>query len=106
MMAIIQGHGVGSRNVGGESRIASSLFSVGFTARLRNEFLWVGTEGERLLDAFLVPPMQVVAGALNFVTLLVANRHLLDLPLQSVRDFKDARTLVAELNQPRQRKAA
>ena len=49
--------------------------------------------------------MQVVAAALNFVTLLVANRHLLDLPLHTVRDFKDARTLVHELNQPAAGKA-
>jgi len=36
----------------------------------------------------------------------VANRHLLDLPLQSVRDFKDARTLAKELTESRLRKAA
>ena len=84
----------------------TSLFSESFTGRLRKEFEWVATEGERLLDAFLVPPMQVVAAALNFVTLLVANRHLLDLPLQSVRDFKDARTLAKELTESRLRKAA
>jgi hypothetical protein len=58
------------------------------------------------LESFLVPPMQVVAAALNFVTLLVANRHLLDLPLQTVQDFKDARQLVADLNSSRVRKAA
>jgi hypothetical protein len=41
----------------------------------------------------------VIAAALNFVTLLTSNRHLLDLPLYSVQDFKDARTLTAELNE-------
>ena len=50
--------------------------------------------------------MQVVAAALNFVTLLVSNRHFIDLPLQKVEDFKDARLLVAELNNARVRKAA
>jgi hypothetical protein len=50
--------------------------------------------------------MQVVAAALNFVTLLVANRHLLELPLRTVQDLKDARVLVAELNNARVRKAA
>jgi hypothetical protein len=95
IMAIIQGHGVGSRDVAGGIRPELRLFSEKFAAQLRKEFEWVGPEGQRLLDAFLVPPMQVVAAALNFVTLLVMNRHLLDLPLQSVRDFKDARSLVA-----------
>jgi hypothetical protein len=97
IMAIIQGHGVAGRDAAGGARRASDLFSDSFTARLRQEFDWVGAEGERLIDAFLVPPMQVVAAALNFVTLLVANRHLFDLPLQSVRDFKDARVLVGEM---------
>jgi len=49
--------------------------------------------------------MQLVAATLNFVTLLAANRHMLDLPLTSVRDFKDARTLQAELADPNQQVA-
>jgi len=106
MMAMIQGHGVRSHEAVSEARPGFRLLSDSFTGQLQKEFQWVAVEGERLLEAFLVPPMQVVAAALNFVTLLVANRHLLDLPLQTVRDFKDARTLVVELNHSRVRKAA
>ena len=106
MMAIIQRQGVGNRDSSGDARPGFRFFSDNFTGQLRNEFNWVGAEGERLLEAFLVPPMQVVAAALNFVTLLVANRHLLELPLKTVQDLKDARSLVAELNTPRVRKAA
>ena len=106
MMAIIQRQGVGNRDTAGEARPGFRFFSESFTGQLQKEFSWVGAEGERLLDAFLVPPMQVVAAALNFVTLLVANRHFLDLPLQTVRDFKDARSLVADLSGPRLKKAA
>ena len=102
IMAIIQGQGVGKRDGAGRSKTEFRLFSDSFTGQLKKEFAWVAAEGERLLDAFLVPPMQVVAAALNFVTLLITNRHLLDLPLQSVRDFKDARLLVAELSQSRE----
>jgi len=106
IMAIIQRQGVGSRESNNGAPPVTTLFSKDFTAKLRQEFAWVGEEGERLLDSFLVPPMQVVAGALNFVTLLVSNRHFIELPLQSVRDFKDARTLVKELGGPRIQKAA
>lgn len=106
ILAIIQGQGVGNPDAAGEPRRVFRLFSEGFSAHLRSEFEWAGTEGTRLVDAFLVPPMQVVAAALNFVTLLAANRHLLDLPLHSVRDFKDARTLSAELNESHPAKAA
>jgi hypothetical protein len=94
IMAIIQGQGVGNRDAAGGVRHEFRLFSENFTGQLRKEFAWVGAEGERLLDAFLVPPMQVVAAALNFVTLLVMNRHLLELPLESIRDFKDARSVI------------
>ncbi len=104
IMAIIQGQGVGSGASGGTKQ-PLSLFSDDFAAQLQKEFAWVGDEGERLLSAFLVPPMQVVAAALNFITLLVANRHLLDLPLQSIKDFKDARILMKELD-PGLKKAA
>ena len=96
ILAIISGRGVGDGSPPGE-RPEFRLFSDGFTAQLRNEFEWAGAEGEKLVDAFLVPPMQLVAATLNFVTLLAANRHMLDLPLTSVRDFKDARTLQGEL---------
>ena len=94
IMAIIQGQGVGNRDAAGAVRQEFRVFSENYTSQLRKEFAWVGTEGERLLDSFLVPPMQVVAAALNFVTMLVMNRHLLELPLESVRDFKDARSVI------------
>jgi hypothetical protein len=97
-MAIIKGEGVGAG--GGGQKPPLQLFSNGFAAQLKKEFQWVAEEGERLLNAFLVPPMQVVAAALNFVTLLVMNRHFLDLPLLSVKDFKDARTLAKQLATP------
>jgi hypothetical protein len=98
IMAIIKGEGVGAG--GGGQKPPLQLFSNGFAAQLKKEFQWVAEEGERLLNAFLVPPMQVVAAALNFVTLLVMNRHFLDLPLLSVKDFKDARTLAKQLATP------
>ena len=106
ILGIIQGRGVGTGSAAGGTRQDFRLFSDSFVGQLRKEFDWVGEEGERLLDAFLVPPMQLVAAALNFSTMLAAGRHLFDLPLQSVRDFKDARKLVKELSATRQRKAA
>jgi len=99
IMAIIQGQGVGNPGGGGASN-PLSLFSPGFVAQIQSEFHWAGEAGEKLLNAFLVPPMQVVAAALNFVTLLVSTRHLLDLPLQTVKDFKDARSLALSLTGP------
>ena len=95
IMAIIQGQGVGGGGGGGQQPF--SLFSPGISAAIQSEFAWVADEGERLVSAFLVPPMQLVAAALNFVTLLVSNRHLLELPLTSIKDFKDARALSKEL---------
>ena len=98
ILAIISGQGVNSSNQGQPQQF--QLFSDGFGTQLRNELAWAGEEGEKLVDAFLVPPMQLVAATLNFVTLMAANRHMLDLPLTSVRDFKDARALQAELADP------
>ena len=96
IMAIIQGQGVGAGGGGGGGQ-PLTILSPGFAAAVQNEFTWVADEGEKLVSAFLVPPMQLVAAALNFVTLLVSNRHLLELPLNSIKDFKDARALAKEL---------
>jgi hypothetical protein len=98
ILAIISGQGVAPPDPNAQPP-EFQLFSDGFSEKLRKEFEWAGEEGAKVLDAFLVPPMQVVAAALNFVVLLTSNRHLLDLPLNSVADFKDARTLTAELNE-------
>jgi hypothetical protein len=106
LMAIIQRRGVGAPETPSAVRPGFRFFSDGFTNQLQRELSWVGTEGERLIDAFLVPPMQVVAAALNFVTLLVANRHFVELPLETVRDLTDARSLVVETNHARLKKAA
>src|SRR5262249_53329485 len=100
ILAIIQGQGVGDPDALGAPKAEFHLFTENFMNHLRQEFEWAGVEGQRLMDAFLVPPMQVVAAALNFVTTRPANRHLRDLPLQSVADFKDARTLTGELGEP------
>jgi hypothetical protein len=104
IMAIIKGQGL-SAGGGGGSQQPLSLFTPGFVAQIKQEFDWVGEAGERLVSAFLVPPMQVIAAALNFVTLLVSNQHFLDLPLNSIKDFKDARALAIQLGNPNLGKA-
>jgi hypothetical protein len=96
IMAIIKGQGLAAGGGGGTGQ-PLSLFSPGFVAQVKQEFDWVADAGEQLVNAFLVPPMQLVAAALNFVTLLIANRHFMDLPLKSIKDFKDARALANEL---------
>ena len=104
ILAIISGQGVMAAPPGTPPD-EFKLFSDGFSNQLRTEFEWAALEGQKLLDAFLVPPMQMVAAALNFVTMMCANRHLLDLPLNSIQDFKDARTLQAELDPANQQVA-
>src|SRR5258705_8293786 len=51
MMAIIQRQGVGSRDAAGEARPGFRFFSDPFSGQLRNEFQWVGAQGEGLLEA-------------------------------------------------------
>ena len=104
IMAIIKGQGLVASGGGGQQQ-PLSLFSPGFAAQIKKEFDWVADAGERLVSAFLVPPMQVIAAALNFVTLLVSNQHFLDLPLNSIKDFKDARALAIHLGNPNLGKA-
>lgn len=73
-------------------------FSNSFMDAIKKDVEWVQDKGEELVVAFMLPPLQVVAGAINFLTLLVSSTHLFDLPFDSLDDIKQSKVLIETLS--------
>jgi hypothetical protein len=63
-------------------------------------------QGAVLVDAFLLPPLQVLAAALNFLTLLITANPLFDLPFKSIHDMVDSKALRQNAGPGKKRGAA
>jgi hypothetical protein len=98
IMAIIQGTGLNTRKSDGAKVFRLSFpMSSGLVDRLQKESVWVRETGEMVLGAFILPPLQVVAAAINFCTVVFTGKHLFELPFTDIKSLKDARTLLQEL---------
>lgn len=103
IMAIIQGKGIklqqaASKKKTQEEKHAEWDISNGFMETIKKDAEWVQDKGEELLAAFMLPPLQVIAGAINFLTLLVSSTHLFDLPFKSMDDIKESNVLIETLS--------
>lgn len=99
IMAVIHGEGLDLKEETDEQAVASRSFfefSADFMDDIKEDTAWIQSKGEQLLEAFMLPPLQVIAAALNFCALLIAGRHLFELPLQSIRDVKTSKALMDE----------
>ncbi len=107
IMAIIQGTGLNVKGGGGAKvfRLSFPMTSQLFD-RIKTEMKWISEQGEAVLGAFILPPLQVVAAAINFCTVLFANKHLFSIPFESVSDLKDARALLQEMEKKSSRRKA
>ncbi|MEE8149803.1 MAG: hypothetical protein V3T75_05055 [candidate division Zixibacteria bacterium] len=94
ILHLIQGKGVVVFSQGEAPR--SRLLSVApeFVNRIKDEMEWMQAKGEEVLAALMLPPLQVVAAALNFCTLLLNSNHLFELPFKSMSAVTDTRTLL------------
>ncbi len=96
MMAIIQGSGLRAPEAEKVVRQRSVGYTIQFFQHIKDDAEWVRAKGEELLGGFVVPPLQVVAAGVNFLTLLVNNRHLFQVPFQSLREIMDVRLSQSE----------
>lgn len=108
IMAIIQGTGLNTKRGEGAKVFRLSFpVSTQLVDRIKSEMNWIKNTGEMVLGAFILPPLQVVAGAINFLTVFFAGRQLFEIPFETMSDLKNARDLLADMDQkPRRKKAA
>jgi hypothetical protein len=100
IMSVIQGKGIKSagNNAHANEPAAEWDLSMGFLDEMKKDAEWVQEKGEELLAAFMLPPLQVIAGAINFMTLLISGTHLFDLPFKSMDDVKQSKVLIETLS--------
>ena len=105
IMHMIQGKGVVmfSTNENGKSRLLG--VSSEFVSRIKSETQWIQMKGEELLASFILPPLQVIAAAINFGTLLLSSNHLFDLPFTNLKSIKNSRDLIDDISGRTKRRA-
>lgn len=95
IMAVIRGQGLGAEKKRIQPKVRLADISFDFMERIRKDSTWIEQKGEALLTAFMLPPLQVVAAALNFLTLLFVGKHLFDLPFKTMDDIKDSSKIIS-----------
>jgi len=95
IMSVIQGKGLSETN----TRIAPSVrltdISFDFMAKIKSDAQWIHDKSEEVLAAFMLPPLQIIAASLNFLTLLFTGKHLFDLPFKSFNDIQKTSSIIA-----------
>jgi hypothetical protein len=84
ILAVIQGKGLALSQHDAPAKRRSFYISSEFMNKIKEETAWVQAKGEELVASFILPPLQVVAAAINFCTLLISNGHLFELPLKNI----------------------
>ncbi len=101
IMSIIQGEGIeikASTKKKSKKDKGSWDFSRGFMQQLKDDADWVQEKGEELLAAFMLPPLQIIAAGINFLTLLVSGTHLFELPFKKLDDIKPSNVLIETIS--------
>lgn len=98
ILHLIQGKGVIVFSQGDYAKSRLVSISPEFINRIKQELEWMKEKGEEVLAALMLPPLQVVAAALNFCTLLLNSNHLFELPFKSMSSVVDTRSLMNGIN--------
>jgi hypothetical protein len=85
LLAIISRRGVAEAR-GAAQPAAGAVFSwtKEMIHHVKAEIGWFHTTGKELLEAYVLPPLQVVAATINFFMLFFTGRHLFSLPLKTL----------------------
>lgn len=108
IMAVIQGEGIklaekAATNKKGKK--ADEKLSVDFSNELieslKKDVDWVQEKGDLLLASFILPPLQVIAAAINFCTLLVTGSHLFNTPFKKLDDIRQSSEMIKTASERR-----
>ncbi|MEJ2536634.1 MAG: hypothetical protein P8048_06230 [Calditrichia bacterium] len=104
MMSIIQGKGVQIISSGDNARNKVLVSTSEFMNKIKQDSAWFQRKGDELLTAIMLPPLQVVAAAINFCTLLITSKHLFELPYKNMDEIKKSTVLIESIA-PKAKKA-
>jgi hypothetical protein len=91
IMAIIQGEGIkaSASSVSSAKTTKALVLTLGMIEQIKKEMDWIENKGNEILGAFILPPLQVVAAAINFCTLLIISQHIFEIPLKEIQDVME-----------------
>ena len=98
IMNVIQGKGLQVDTAKDQTEKIVVGSSSKFIGKLKEDTNWIQEKGEELLESFMLPPLQVVAAAINFFTLLVANYHLFEFPFKSIEDITKSKDILDSIS--------
>ncbi len=95
LIAIISRQGLGE-GAGRGQQTASVLFAWTKQAisSVKEDLGWFHTKGNELLEALVLPPLQVVAATINFLMLFFTAHYLFALPLKSLDQIMETSTFI------------
>jgi hypothetical protein len=95
LTAVIQGAGIKTPAAGEKAAVGEAFtYTTAFYYHFKADADWVKEKSDELVGAFILPPLQVVSAVVNFFILLIANRHLFDLPFKGFREVMRSRELM------------
>ena len=101
ILAVIQRTGVegysGSKSVSSAAKADMKEIFVHISTAIeqfKTDMNWVEEKGNYIFSSFIIPPLQILAACVNFVTLIISNSHLFELPFRSYNDILDAKDLI------------
>jgi len=100
LLTIISREGVASSGAAGAgaSTVGTPLQWIKtIVSNLQSEINWFSEKGNELIDAFVIPPVQILAVMTNFCMVFLTSRTLFNLPLKTVGDIKETRELIDEI---------
>ena len=101
IMSVIQGKGLTAAKIEKNTKSAKKqeIKPVhNFMKNIKDDTEWFQAKGEELISSFMLPPLQVIAAAINFCSLLVASYHLFDLPFKNIESIKSSRILIKNIS--------
>jgi len=88
IMSVIQGKKLELPAAAPRTRGHFFTVAQGFMETVKRESEWVKKTGSELVDAFMLPPLQVMAASINFCTLLLLTDHLFALPFEDITSVR------------------
>ena len=88
ILSIIQGKGLAIEKREAARQNGYIAISSEFMGKIKEDTSWLQAKGEELLAAFMLPPLQVIAAAINFATVLITSQNMFTIPFKSMDDIK------------------
>ncbi len=93
--AMIQGTGLKTPQSAEKNKMEDAFaYTVTFFYHFKTDTDWIQAKSDEVLGAFILPPLQVVSATVNFFMLLIASRHLFDLPFKGFREVMRSKELL------------